>query len=132
MDMQTVKESLLSAPQIPWWNAFGSQPLAPVSLAGDSDSFHVGHAGETEHGVDKQSNSASHLAFSLGVKSSIDVLKPHAAAFSMQPLCLELGFCQPQIYTKYPCVQQEHYGVVVSAYGSQSRAMLPLNMETED
>ncbi|KAF2558365.1 hypothetical protein F2Q68_00018232 [Brassica cretica] len=51
MAMQTMRESLLSAPQIPWWNAFGSQPLAPASLAGDSDSFPVGYAGETEHGV---------------------------------------------------------------------------------
>ena len=31
----------------------------------------------------------------------------------------------------YPCVEQGYYGVV-SAYGSQSRVMLPLNMETED
>lgn len=36
------------------------------------------------------------------------------------------------MYTKYPCVEEEYYGVVVSAYGSQSRVMLPLNMETED
>ncbi|KAG5399374.1 hypothetical protein IGI04_021188 [Brassica rapa subsp. trilocularis] len=129
MAMQTVRESLLSGPQIPWWNAFGSQPLAPVSLAGDSESL-----GETEHGVDKQSNSAFQLPFSLGgVKSSIDVPKPHGAAFSVQPPpCLELGFSQPQIYTKYPSVEQEYYGGVVSAYGSQSRVMLPLNMETED
>ncbi|CAN7107761.1 unnamed protein product [Brassica rapa subsp. narinosa] len=128
MAMQTVRESLLSGPQIPWWNAFESQPLAPVSLAGDSESL-----GETEHGVDKQSNSASHLAFSLGgVKSSIDVPKSHGAAFSMLPPCLELGFSQPQMYTKYPCVEEEYHGVVVSAYGTQSRVMLPLNMETED
>lgn len=53
-----------TSPQISWWNAFGSQPLPPVSLAGDSDSF--GSAVETEHGVDKQNNSATHLAFSLG------------------------------------------------------------------
>ena len=64
--MQIMRESLLSAPQIPWWNVFGSQPLAPASLAGDSDSFPAGYAGETEHGGDKQSNSASDLAFSLG------------------------------------------------------------------
>ncbi|CAH8353338.1 unnamed protein product [Eruca vesicaria subsp. sativa] len=110
--------------QISWWNAFGSQPLTPVSLTGDSDSF--GSAVETEHGVDKHNNnSATHLAFSLGdVKSSRGVPKP---AFSMQPPCLEFGFTQPQMY---PCVEQ-HYGVV-SAYGSQSRVMLPLNMETED
>ncbi|ESQ49493.1 hypothetical protein EUTSA_v10021244mg [Eutrema salsugineum] len=135
MAMQTVRESLLSAPQISWWNAFGSQPLAPESLAGDSDSFagvKIGSARETEHGVDKQSNSVSRLAFSLGdVKSSSVVPKPHGAAFSMQPPCLELGFAQPPIYTKYPCVEQQYYGVV-SAYGSQSRVLLPLNMETED
>lgn len=116
-----------TGPQISWWNAFGSQPLPPLSLAGDSDS--LGSAVETEHGVDKQSNSATHLAFSLGdVKSSRVVPKPHGAAFSMQPPCLELGFTQQQIY---PCVEREYYGVV-SAYGSQSRVMLPLNMETED
>ncbi|KAF3607631.1 hypothetical protein DY000_02051381 [Brassica cretica] len=50
----------------------------------------------------------------------------------MKPPCLEFGFSQPQMYTKYPCVEEEYYGVVVSAYGSQSRVMLPLNMETED
>lgn len=50
-----------TGPQISWWNAFRSQP---VSLAGDSDSF--GSAVETEHGVDKQNNAATHLAFSLG------------------------------------------------------------------
>ncbi|XP_013696108.2 LOW QUALITY PROTEIN: nuclear transcription factor Y subunit A-2 [Brassica napus] len=133
MTMQIMRESLLSAPQIPWWNVFGSQPLAPASLAGDSDSFPAGYAGETEHGGDKQSNSASHLAFSLGdVKNSRDVTKPHGSVFSMKPPLLELGFSQPQMYTKYPCVEEEYYGVVVSAYGSQSRVMLPLNMETED
>ncbi|CAH2054967.1 unnamed protein product, partial [Thlaspi arvense] len=135
MAMQTVRESLHSAPQISWWNAFGSQPLAPESLAGDSDSFpgvKVGSAGETGQRVDKQSNSASHLAFSLGDgKSSRVVEKPHGAAFSLNQPCLELGFTQPQIYTKYPCAEQQYYGVV-SAYGSQSRVMLPLNMETED
>ncbi|KAG5416436.1 hypothetical protein IGI04_004003 [Brassica rapa subsp. trilocularis] len=119
--------AMQTSPQISWWNAFGSQPLPPVSLAGDSDSF--GSAVETEHGVDKQNNSATHLAFSLGdVKSSRVVAKPHGAAFSMQPPCLELGFTQQQMY---PCVEQGYYGVV-SAYGSQSRVMLPLNMETED
>ncbi|KAF2547145.1 hypothetical protein F2Q70_00023937 [Brassica cretica] len=66
------------------------------------------------------------------VKNSGDVTKPHGSAFSMKPPCLEFGFSQPQMYTKYPCVEEEYYGVVVSAYGSQSRVMLPLNMETED
>ncbi|CAF1938228.1 unnamed protein product, partial [Brassica napus] len=66
------------------------------------------------------------------VKNSRDVTKPHGSAFSMKPPCLEFGFSQPQMYTKYPCVEEEYYGVVVSAYGSQSRVMLPLNMETED
>lgn len=67
--MQTVREGLFSAPQTSWWNAFGSQPLAQESLAGDSDSYSrvkVGSTGETELAVDKQSNSAAHLAFSLG------------------------------------------------------------------
>ncbi|CAN7051679.1 unnamed protein product [Brassica oleracea var. botrytis] len=115
MAMQNMRESLLSAPQIPWWNAFGSQPLAPASLAGDSDSFPVGYAGETEHGGDKQSNSASHLAFSLGdVKNSRDVTKPHGSAFSMKPPLLGTWIFS------------------ATAYGSQSRVMLPLNMETED
>ncbi|KAF2585161.1 hypothetical protein F2Q70_00037697 [Brassica cretica] len=119
--------AMQTGPQISWWNAFGSQPLPPVSLAGDSDSF--GSAVQTEHGVDKQNNSATHLDFSLGdVKSSRVVPKPHGAAFSVQPPCLELGFTQQQMY---PCVEQQYYGVV-SAYGSQSRVMLPLNMETED
>ncbi|KAL0719897.1 hypothetical protein Bca4012_069221 [Brassica carinata] len=119
--------AMQTGPQISWWNAFGSQPFPPVSVARDSDSF--GSAVETGHGVDKQSNSATHLAFSLGdVKSSRVVPKRHGAVFSMQPPCLELGFTQQQIY---PCVEQEYYGVV-SAYGSQSRVMLPLNMETED
>ncbi|KFK37976.1 nuclear transcription factor y subunit a-10 [Arabis alpina] len=132
MAMQTVREGVLSAPQISWWNAFGSQPLAPEN----SDSFagvKVGSAGETtEHGVDKQSNSVSHLAFSLGdAKSSRVVPKTHGVAFSLQSPCLELGFTQPPMYTKYPCVEQQYYGVV-SAYGSQGRVMLPLNMETED
>jgi len=134
--MQTVRENHLSAPQISWWNAFGYQQLAPESLSGDSDSFvglKAGSAGETEQDVNKQSNSATHLAFSLGdAKSSRVVTKPHGAAFSVQSTpCLELGFTQPPVYTKYPCVEQQYYGVV-SAYGSQSRVMLPLNMETED
>uniref|UniRef100_A0A1J3CCA1 Nuclear transcription factor Y subunit n=1 Tax=Noccaea caerulescens TaxID=107243 RepID=A0A1J3CCA1_NOCCA len=133
MAMQTVRENHLSAPQISWWNAFGYQQLAPESLSGDSDSFvgvKAGSAGETEQGVNKQSNSATNLAFSLGdAKRSRVVPKPHGAAFSSP--CLELGFTQPPVYTKYPCVEQQYYGVV-SAYGSQSRVMLPLNMETED
>jgi nuclear transcription factor Y alpha len=65
------------------------------------------------------------------VKSPRLVPKPHGATFSMQSPCLELGFSQPPIYTKYPYGEQQYYGVV-SAYGSQSRVMLPLNMETED
>lgn len=72
--MQTVREGLFSAPQASWWTAFGSQPLAPESLAGDSDSFagvKVGSVGETGQGVDKQSNSATHLAFSLGKLSFV-------------------------------------------------------------
>lgn len=69
MAMQTMREGLPSAPQISWWNAFGSQPLTPESLSGDSDSFagaKVRSAGGIEQGVNKQSNSASHFAFSLG------------------------------------------------------------------
>ncbi|EOA30939.1 hypothetical protein CARUB_v10014086mg [Capsella rubella] len=135
MAMQTVREGLFSAPQTSWWNAFGSQPLAQQSLAGDSDSFagvKAGSAGETVQGVVKQSNSATHLAFSLGdVKSSRVVSKSHGAVFSMQSPSLELGFTHPPIYAKYPYGEQQYYGVV-SAYGSQSRVMLPLNMETED
>ncbi|KAJ4898467.1 Nuclear transcription factor Y subunit A-2 [Raphanus sativus] len=135
MAMQTMREGLPSAPQISWWNAFGSQPLTPESLSGDSDSFagaKVRSAGGIEQGVNKQSNSASHFAFSLGeVKSSRVVPKPQGSAFSMQPPYLELGFSQPQIYTKYPCVEQQYYGVL-SAYGPHSSVMLPLNMETED
>ncbi|KAG7580833.1 Nuclear transcription factor Y subunit A [Arabidopsis suecica] len=135
MATQTVREGLFSAPQTSWWTAFGSQPLAPESLAGDSDSFagvKVGSVGDTEQGVDKQRNSATHLAFSLGdVKSPRLVPKPHGATFSLQSPCLELGFTQPPIYTKYPYGEPQYYGVV-SAYGSQSRVMLPLTMETED
>ncbi|CAA7015881.1 unnamed protein product [Microthlaspi erraticum] len=120
MAMQTVRENHLSAPQISWWNAFGYQQLAPESLSGDSDSFvgvKAGSAEETEQG---------------DAKSSRVVPKPHGAVFSLQSSpCLELGFTQPPVYTKYPCVEQQYYGVV-SAYGSQSRVMLPLNMETED
>ncbi|XP_010464112.1 PREDICTED: nuclear transcription factor Y subunit A-2-like isoform X1 [Camelina sativa] len=136
MAMQTVREGLFSAPQTSWWNAFGSQaPLAHESLAGDSDSFvgvKVGSAGETEQSGDKQNNSVTHLAFSLGdVKSSRVVSKSHGAVFTMQSPSLELGFTHPSIYAKYPYGEQQYYGVV-SAYGSQSRLMLPLNMETED
>ncbi|XP_010486041.1 PREDICTED: nuclear transcription factor Y subunit A-2-like isoform X1 [Camelina sativa] len=136
MAMQTVREGLFSAPQTSWWNAFGSQaPLAHESLAGDSDSFagvKVGSAGETEQSGDKQNNSVTHLAFSLGdVKSSRVVSKSHGSVFSMQSPSLELGFTHPSIYAKYPYGEQQYYGVV-SAYGSQSRVMLPLNMETED
>lgn len=64
-----MREGLPSAPQISWWNAFGSQPLTPESLAGDSDSLagvKVRSAGGIEQGVNKQSNSVSHFAFSLG------------------------------------------------------------------
>ncbi|CAN8269914.1 unnamed protein product [Cochlearia groenlandica] len=137
MAMQTVRESLhLSGPQVSWWNAFGSQPLdheRSLSREG-SDSFagvKVVAAGETEQVVDKQSNSTTHFAFSLGdVKSSRIQPKPHGVALSMNAPCLELGFTQSPIYTKYPCVEQEYYGVV-SAYGSQSKLMVPLNMETE-
>ncbi|KAJ0249690.1 Nuclear transcription factor Y subunit A-2 [Hirschfeldia incana] len=136
MAMQTMREGLPSAPQISWWNAFGSQPLTPESLAGDSDSLagvKVRSAGGIEQGVNnKQNNSASHFAFSLGdVKSSRVVPKPHRSVFSMQPPYLELGFSQPQIYTKYPCVEQQYYGVL-SPYGPHSSVMLPLNMESED
>ncbi|KAG7554336.1 Nuclear transcription factor Y subunit A [Arabidopsis suecica] len=132
--MQT--EELLSPPQTPWWNAFGSQPLTTESLSGDaSDSFTGVKAvtPETEQGVvDKQSSTTLFTFSPGGGKSSRDVPKPQVA-FAMQSACFEFGFAQPMIYTKHPHVEQ-YYGVV-SAYGSQrssGRLMLPLKMETED
>ncbi|CAH8270264.1 unnamed protein product [Arabidopsis lyrata] len=132
--MQT--EELLSPPQTPWWNAFGSQQLTTESLSGDaSDSFTGVKAvtPETEQGVVDKQSSTTLLTFSPGGgKSSRDVPKPHVA-FTMQSACFEFGFAQPMIYTKHPHVEQ-YYGVV-SAYGSQrssGRLMLPLKMETEE
>lgn len=56
--MQT--EELLSVPQTPWWNAFGSQPLTTESLSGDSSDSFPGVkvvTPETEQGVvDRQSS----------------------------------------------------------------------------
>ncbi|XP_010452583.1 PREDICTED: nuclear transcription factor Y subunit A-10-like [Camelina sativa] len=132
--MQT--EELLSPPQTPWWNAFGSQPLTTESLSGDaSDSLAEVKADtpETEQGVVDKQSSTTLLTFSPGgKKSSQDVPKPHVA-FTMQAACFEFGFARPVIYTKHPHVEQ-YYGVL-SAYGPQrssGRVMLPLKMETEE
>lgn len=65
--MQT--EELLSPPQTPWWNAFGSQPLTTESLSGDaSDSFTGVKAvtPETEQGVVDKQSSTTLLTFSPG------------------------------------------------------------------
>ncbi|KAL1196925.1 Nuclear transcription factor Y subunit A-10 [Cardamine amara subsp. amara] len=112
--MQT--EELLSAPQTPWWNAFGSQPLTTESLSGSFLGVKVVTL-ETEQG---------------GGKSSTDVSKPHVA-LAMQSACFEFGFAQPTIYTKHPHVEK-YYGFV-SSYVSQrspGRVMLPLKMQTEE
>jgi hypothetical protein len=85
--MQT--EELLSPPQTPWWNAFGSQPLTTESLSGEaSDSFTGVKAvtTEAEQGVVDKQTSTTLFTFSPGKLSQLSYVMGAFGLFLLNSL----------------------------------------------